>query len=79
MARATKMAERPPIKRKITATTNINPERMLFSRSATIRRTSLLMSLVRSILRLGGNRGFISLTMALTWSVTSTMFSPLRF
>ena len=73
------MADWPPMKTKMITRTRISPEMMLFSRSATIRRTSLDISAVRSIVRFCGSFGRISLTIRLTSSVTRTMFSPLRF
>ena len=68
-----------PRKKRRTATINISPETMLFSRLDTIWSISSDISEVKVTLVVGGKSNCIAATSALTPSAVLMMFSPDRF
>ena len=68
-----------PMVRKMTSMTNTRPERILFSRSATISRISWALSMTLVILVPLGQLGESSPMIVSISSLMVMMFSPLRF
>ena len=79
IARATKKELRKPRKRKSTEITRSRPVRMLFSSSETMLRMSLDWLRVTESSTPSGNNGLAYSSRAKTRSVSSMIFSPVRF
>ena len=79
MDRPTKMAFRAPITNNSTTTTRMSPEMILFSRSETIIRMSLDLSISFVMVVPTGQVGFRAFRTSSSRSVMARTFSPARF
>ncbi len=79
IARLTRMALRIPMAKKITRTTRTRPERILFSRSATVFLISFALSITLVISVPNGQDNLLCSMSLSTSSVMAIIFSPDRF